>query len=124
MDDEWIFEFVGALPGATQMESDVKGQKTALDLALMEKSGVSEEELRRRIAASPHDLDTRHQLSALFAARGRHCEALEESLEIVRRNRNFREETGRKMMLQIFEIIGPRSPLAEEYREKLKALLY
>ncbi len=106
------------------MESGVKAQKTALDLALMEKSGVSEEELRRRIAASPDDLDARHHFSALLAARGRHRDALEESLEIVRRDRSFREEAGRKMMLQIFEIIGSRSPLAEEYREKLKALLY
>lgn len=84
----------------------------------------SEDELAARLSATPDDLPARYGLALLWAGRGDHREALEALLEVVRRDRKYREDGGRKAMLRVFEMIGVRSPLADEFRDKLAGLLY
>ena len=50
--------------------------------------------------------------------------ALSVTCHVTSVNRKFREDGGRKLMLQIFDLMEPRSPLAEEYREKLSRAIY
>jgi len=80
--------------------------------------------LRTRVAAHPDDLDARLALARHLAATGQYEPALQELLEIVRRDRTHDDEAARKTMLDLFEIIGPRSPLAERYRADLAKALY
>ena len=113
-----------AIPGPIQMEEAVVSLKSRLDLLRGADAGASAESLRQRIRLDPEDLEARHELARLEAGQGRYREALEECLVIVKKNRKFKEDGGRRLMLQIFDLIGPRSPLAEEYREKLSRAIY
>jgi putative thioredoxin len=58
------------------------------------------------------------------AASGHHKQALQQLLELVSRDKNFRDGAARKAMLKVFEIVGPRSELAEHFRTKLANALY
>jgi len=80
--------------------------------------------LRARVVSHPDDLDARLALARHLAATGQYEPALQELLEIVRRDRTHDDEAARKTMLDLFEIIGPRSPLAERYRADLAKALY
>ena len=80
--------------------------------------------LAAAVGASPDDLEARWTLAAALAGAGRFEEALEHYLELVRRDREFRDDGARKAMLDIFEVIGLRSPLAERYRKWLSWELY
>jgi len=53
----------------------------------------------------------------------RYREALDELLEIVRRDRKFKDDAARKTMLQLFSVLDS-DPLVGEYRRKLAGALH
>jgi putative thioredoxin len=112
------------LPGLLQIHDEVQILKTRLDLGRAQAGGLSIPELQKKTEADPDDFEARDQLASLYAAKQQYREALEEWLTIVKRDRRFKDDGARKRMLQIFELIDPRSPLAEEYREKLARAIY
>jgi putative thioredoxin len=80
--------------------------------------------LEERVRAHPEDADARRQLAAALAARGHWEEALEGYLHAVRAGRGDVRDEARKGMLEVFDIVGPRSELAERYRALLARELY
>lgn len=116
--------FFNHLPAALQFHEETRRLQIRLDLALSQKSAPSLAELRARVSREPENLQHRFDLAIRLAAEGEYEEALETDLAIVRKDRRFKEDGARKAMLQIFEVIGPRSPLAEKYREKLAEILF
>jgi putative thioredoxin len=83
-----------------------------------------EQACRERLAQNPNDLDARYALGACLAAAGRYRDALEEFLAVVAKNKTYRDEAARKAMLTIFGLVGERSELADEYRNRLAWTLY
>jgi len=112
------------MPGLLQIRDEVQNLRTRLELGRAQAAGLSIPDLRKKLQADPDDLESRDQLASLYAAKQQYREALEEWLTIVKRDRRFKDDGARKRMLQIFELIDPRSPLAEEYREKLARVIY
>jgi putative thioredoxin len=87
-------------------------------------AGGDEPALRARVAANPDDLDARLALGRQLAATGRHEPALEELLEVVRRDPSHADEAARKAMLDLFEVVGPRAPLTERFRGELAKAVF
>ncbi|MCG3111837.1 MAG: thioredoxin [Candidatus Manganitrophus sp. SB1] len=116
--------FFNHLPAALQFHEETRRLQIRLDLALSQKSGPSLAELQDRAAREPENLQHSFDLAHRLAADGKYEEALEAYLTIVRKDRRFKDDAARKAMLQLFEVIGLRSPLAEKYREKLAQILF
>lgn len=88
--------------------------------------GADAETLRSRVQANADDLDARLQLARALTMTNYYRAALEQLLEIVGRDRRWRDEAARKAMLDLFVVIGadPRhDDLCREYRAKLARLL-
>lgn len=79
---------------------------------------------RQKLAANPKDLEARMGLASCLASEGKYPEALEEFLAIVAKDKRFHDEVARKSMLAIFSLVGERSELADEYRQRLARTLY
>jgi putative thioredoxin len=94
-----------------------------LALAQGAAGGVDEATLRGKIGAAPADMAARLALANLLALKQDYRGALEALLEIVRRDRAFEDDVGRRTMLQIFSLLGSDSELVREYRGKLSSLL-
>jgi putative thioredoxin len=112
------------LAGPLQVQDGVIALKARLDLARLEAPGPSMDDLRAALRRNPQDIEARFQLASLHAAKQQYREALEEYLTVLKQDRGFKDGAARKMMLHIFEIVGARSPLAEEYREKLARAIF
>ncbi|MFZ5476513.1 MAG: thioredoxin [Myxococcota bacterium] len=74
-------------------------------------------------AASP-DPAARYGQGLALAAAGRYEEALELFLGLVRADRAWGDDAGRRAMLRVFDVVGTRSPLADEWRKRLSMELY
>src|SRR5262245_11288602 len=81
--------------------------------------------LEERVRASPDDLETRLRLAKLYAAQQRYEPALEQLLEITRRDRRYGDDAGRKTMLAIFDLLqGEQGELVSRYRRLLASALH
>lgn len=80
------------------------------------------ESLQTRIAANAGDLEARLQLANLLIAHTQYEPALEQLLEIVRRDRAFQDDIGRKTMLSVFNLLGG-GELVSRYRRLLASAL-
>jgi putative thioredoxin len=98
--------------------------KLAAEIRVRQGGGGDEQSLRARVTADPADLEGRFLLAQALAAASKHQEALEQYLEIVRRNRQFRDDAARKAMLDIFDLLGPQHDLTARYRSELAKVLF
>jgi putative thioredoxin len=80
--------------------------------------------LRARLAADPKDHQARYDLAMALDASGDRDGALAELLELVRLDRKWNEEAGRKQLVTLFEAMGPTDPRTIEARRKLSGLLF
>lgn len=98
--------------------------RAQLHISKMAAEGEGEAALRAAIAANENDLDARLKLAHLLVALHRPAEGMDELLEIVRRDRTFRDDIGRKTLLEVFNLLGGQGELVSTYRRKLAGLLY
>ena len=80
-------------------------------------------ELESRVATNPADLQARLELAQHCIAHKAWEPALEQLLEIVRRDRAFGEDIGRKTMIQVFDLAATQPQLVQAWRRKLSAAL-
>jgi putative thioredoxin len=79
-------------------------------------------QLEARIAADPADLAARLDLAEVHIASRAFAPALDQLLEIVKRDRKFGDDIGRRKMLAVFEMAD--ADLVSDYRRRLSAALY
>jgi putative thioredoxin len=89
----------------------------------VEVGNADETSLREQVASAPQDLEARYKLATLLAVERCYEEALDQYLEIVRRNRSFRNGAARDAMLHVFDTLGD-DPLVRTYRNRLASVLF
>ncbi len=70
------------------------------------------------------DIESRFAGACRNALEGAFEEALESLLEIVREDRKFRDDGGRKAMLAVFDLLPPGSELGDSFRNQLSSFLF
>lgn len=98
--------------------------KAVLELAEQAEALGDLEELVRRIEKDPQDFQARLDLALGLSAKGDRTGAVDQLIEIVRRDREWNEDGGRKQLLQFFEAWGPKEPATNYGRRKLSSVLF
>lgn len=108
-----------------QAQSDVAAAAKALELAekAAGNSGATAP-LRQKLEANPKDHQARYDLAMALVGEGANEEALEELLELYRRDRNWNDEAAKKQLLTLFEAFGFADPLTVEARKRLSSLMF
>jgi putative thioredoxin len=97
--------------------------QAALAFARSAASGGGEAKLKAALAAHPGDHDARFALASMHAGERRYREALDELLEIVCQQKNWKDGEARKQIIAIFNLAEKDSDLVSEYRRKLASAL-
>jgi len=107
-------------------ESDEAFRAVQAELALKEGAAQAGDlaPLRAKVAANAGDLEARFALAQALDAKGAREEAMNELLEIIRRERKWNEDAARKQLLTLFEAMGPTDPRTIAGRRKLSSLLF
>jgi len=117
-------ELLTRLPAAYESDPEVTGLRTRIDFARVAGEVSDEEQARAALEADPSDLDARYRLAAYRVLAEDYESAFEHLLEIVRKDRTFREDAGRLGMLALFNMLGNRDPRVSDYRRRLGRELF
>lgn len=123
-DIEGAQQLIGALPVEMLDDPGLKSLQAQLQFAVTLQSAPDPDTLEQTISTAPDNLAARLQLASHKVQQGEYEAAMEQLLEIMRRNRKFEDDAGHKGLLAIFDILGPGHPLVTSYRRKMGALLF
>jgi len=107
-------------------ENDEAFRAVQAELALKERAKEAGDlgPLREKVAANAADHEARFALAQALDAKGAREEAINELLEIIRRERKWNEDAARKHLLTLFDAMGPTDPRTIQGRRKLSSLLF
>lgn len=80
--------------------------------------------LAQTVADHPERLETRYQFAARLVLDRDYEAAMEQLLEIVRRDRRFRDDAGRKGLLTVFNLLGNKGEAVTRYRRALSLAMH
>jgi putative thioredoxin len=80
--------------------------------------------LRAQLEIDTENAQVLYDLGCVEAAAGKYPEALELLLCAAQRDPKIAKSKVRETMVKVFSAVGVRSPLADDYRDKLAAILY
>ena len=116
-------EVLQSLPHELRQSDQVTALLAKIEMATRATDLPSEVDLLKAIDADPKDSKARHQLSTLYSIQGNYEKALDQLLEVVKRDRQYEDDAARKDMLKIFDMLGDNE-LVHQYRRKMMAALY
>lgn len=115
-------EFARLSPQAAQLDG-FAALRTRID-AMQNVSDMPDAgTLNARVEANPADLPARLDLARVLIARREYEGALAQLLEIVRRDRTFEDDAGRKTMLSVFDMLTEQPEIVSRWRRQLATAL-
>jgi putative thioredoxin len=117
-------EIVDGLPRGLDDDPELAALRGRLRFAGIVADAAPEPQLASRLEADPADSEARHQLAAYGVARGDYEYALGQLLELLKRDRAYGDDAGRKGMLMVFELLGGEGDLVSRYRTRMLNALY
>jgi putative thioredoxin len=112
------------VPEAKRNEASVAAARAALEIAEQAKTLGPLAELEEKVLANPLDHQARFDLAVALNAKGKREEAVQQLIEIIKRDRKWNEDGARKQLVQFFEAWGFADPAAAEGRKKLSTILF
>jgi putative thioredoxin len=111
------------LPLQQQQEDEAKRLFALLHFHRICQDSPTTEELTRRLEQHPEDTEAWLKLSARKVLAEDYETAMDQLLQLIRRNARRGDEAPRKNMLSIFELLGRENPLVGRYRSLMAAAI-
>ncbi|NUB11584.1 tetratricopeptide repeat protein [Azospirillum brasilense] len=117
-------QMLDKVPEPIAKDKEIAAVRSALEVAEQAANAGPIPELMEKVAHNQDDHEARFDLAlALFAA-GKREAAVDELLELVRRDRAWNDEAARKQLVKFFEAFGPTDPLTVQSRRRLSSILF
>ena len=113
------------VPKESANHADIAAARAALELAEQaQKAMGSAGKLRARLEQNPDDHEARLELATALFGSGEREAAVDELLNLYKRDRNWDEGAARKQLVKFFEAMGPTDPLTLSARRRLSSLMF
>lgn len=124
---EQVRLFIDALPEILQNKDEIKSISAQIEIAASAKDLPDAASIMKAIEKNPNDLKARHQFSQQLVLQGDITAAMDQLLEIIKRDRKFEDDLGRKELLKLFDIVSTQgeqgAKIVSDYRRKLALAL-
>lgn len=117
-------EMLEQVPAAIAEDPAIAAARAAIELAEQAQDAGETDVLRAAIDANPDDHQSRFDLSVALAAAGNHEAAIEELLELFRRDREWNDGAAREQLMKLFDTLGPKDPLGLKGRRRLSSMIF
>ena len=112
------------VPEAKRNDAAVAAARAALEVAEQASSVGPIGELEAKVQANPLDHQARFDLAVALNAKNKRNEAVDQLMEIVRRDRKWNDDGARKQLVQFFEAWGPTDEATVNGRKRLSSILF
>ena len=116
-------QWLESLPLEARDKPQVLAMQAQLEFIDITNNAPDVATLEKQLTENPRNSEARYQLSAHAILQGQFEVAFEQLLEIVKRDRNYNDDAGRKALLKLFELLGDNNELVSSYRRKLAMAL-
>ncbi|MEL6642375.1 MAG: tetratricopeptide repeat protein [Pseudomonadota bacterium] len=111
-------------PDAIASSPEVEAARAQLELARQAESAGPVAELKAAVAADPDNHQARMDLAQALYAAGDAQDAVDELLELFRRDREWNDGAAKAQLFTIFEALKPQDPVALNGRRKLSSMIF
>jgi len=116
--------FLTAAPAKIASAAPVEAARAQLALARQAENAGPVTDLLARVEADPSDHQARYDLALALHAAGRVEEAVEQLLDLFRRDREWNEGAAKAQLLTIFDALKPTDPIVLKGRRKLSSMIF
>lgn len=111
-------------PAEISEAPELEAAHAQLQLARQAENAGPVDELRELVKAEPENLQARFDLAQAIYAAGGVEEAVEELLELFRRDRDWNESAAKAQLFTIFDALQPQDTIALNGRRKLASMIF
>jgi putative thioredoxin len=112
------------VPEAKRNDPAIAAARAALEVSEQAKAVGPISDLEQKVAANPLDHQARFDLALALNGKGRRQEAVDNLLELVKRDRKWNDDGARKQLVQFFEAWGPTDEATVNGRKRLSSILF
>lgn len=116
--------FLAAVPARIASAKEVEAARAQIELAKQAANAGPEADLRAAVAANPDNHKARFDLAVALNAAGKVDEAVDELLELFRRDREWNDGAARAQLFTIFDALKPQDPTVLRGRRKLSSMIF
>lgn len=112
------------VPAALAKAKEIEAVRAQLELARQAAKAGPEQELRAAVAADPDNAQARFDLAQALYATGKVEEAVEQLLDLFRRDREWNDGAAKTQLMTIFGALKPTDPIVLKGRRRLSSMIF
>jgi putative thioredoxin len=113
-----------AAPAEIARAKDIEAARAQIELARQAANAGPEADLRAAVAANENDPQARFDLALALHAAGKVDEAVDELLDLFRRDREWNDGAAKAQLFIIFEALKPTDPIVLKGRRRLSSMIF
>ncbi len=115
---------LNGVPAEMDGTPEIDAARAQLELARQAEKAGPVAELRAAVEADPKNHQARFDLAQALHAAGEVEAAVDELLELFRRDRAWNDEAAKKQLFKIFDALKPQDPIALTGRRRLSSMIF